>query len=220
MREGVNFSNYISQGVLLSTEDLRNLFLELVPFNFYNVSSVQTLSDPPLNVAGVLEFYEAYLEKLLSNASIDSKEVQKMFSLALAENDQAFTRVDLPGSRFLLKPSRSVIQWQPLGLFISSMDHEIHTKTFAKEVQSFGIKWSFAQVYEDIASHKITQVGPQDLEWEKLMIFRRFVRHHTEPLQVLRGNETHTYPFRFSNKLKSKLYGIEFFKRHHVEIRL
>ncbi len=214
------FSGTVTQGVLLSVEDLAALFKELEPFEFYNVSSVQTHHEPKMTSDDFLEFYQRYLEALFSNQPLVEEEIRKMFSWAIASSKEAFHRQELPSSRFLLKPKRAVIQWQPLGLFISSLDKKIHTKTFAKQVQSFGVKWSFAHIYEIKQEHKVVEVGPGDPEWEKFMVFRRFVRQNTEPLQLRLGSQREVYPFRFSSQLKSRLSGIAFFKEHQLEVVL
>ena len=123
MNHSINFSNYLKLEVLFSYEDLKKLFELLKPFEFFNVSGVQESTSLQETSESFLNFYKNYLTNLFGHGSIDPQIISKMFSLSVAPSEDFFHKITFSQDRFLWKPKRSVIQFQPLGLFISSINH-------------------------------------------------------------------------------------------------
>jgi hypothetical protein len=218
MNPKINFSGFLQQGVLFSLKDLEEALTLLEPFEFYNVSSVQTSQSLPITQRAFLQFYKSYLSHLFEGTECDESKIAMMFSHAIASDSHFFVKMELPGDRFLFKPKRSVIQLQPLGLFISSLNQEIHTKTFAKDAQSFGLKWNFPTIYEDAQEHKIHELTPNDSEFQKFTKLRQFIRHHTQPLIVTHAGEKKVYTFRYSKDLKDQISKMKFFTQRGLEV--
>lgn len=214
----VNFSGFLHQATLLSSDSLKKLLSELPDINFYNVSSVQLEGSQGVSREAFLEFYESYIETLFSDGALDHALMSKMFSLAMATSEDCFYKQDLSLGRFLLKPCRSVIQMQPLALFVSSLDGLIHIKSFAKDAASFGLKFSFPTIYEQSGDHKIIELDPEDKEYAAFNVLRRFLRHHTRPVTVIGPQGKKTYSFRYSEDLKDKICKMSFLKRHGLEM--
>lgn len=220
MRPMINFSGFLHQAVLLSKQELENLFHEMGCFGFYNVSSVQNLIQDSVTKERFLEFYSHYLSKLFADEPLDHLEISKMFSLALATGPECFVKQTLSEDRFLLKPKRSVIQMQPLACFVSSLDKQIHIKSFAKDAQSFGIKFSFPTIYEDTQLHKIIELDVKDPEYALFNTLRRFLRHKTTPVVVESDKDKKVYSFRYSQDLKEKIQYMPFFSKHGLRVCL
>ena len=88
---------------------------------------------------------------------------------------------------------------------------ELHTKTFARDVQSFGLKILFPTIYELSAIHEITELEPKDSEYDKFSKIRHFVRHHTQPLILMKGDEKKVTAIRYSHDLKEQILNMKFF---------
>jgi hypothetical protein len=163
-----------------------------------------------------ISFYDQFLGSLFEKNAFDCEQTKTMLSYAIASDDEFFFKKELPQDRYLLKPNRSVIQMQPLGLFVSSIDQAIHAKSYAKDTQSFGIKFSIALTYEDAKLHKIYRLDLEDSEYKAFNELRRFVRNKTIPLTIQHHGEKKVYPFRFSKDLKDKISDIEIFKKNSM----
>jgi hypothetical protein len=218
MSSKINFSGFLQQTVLLSLDDLKKLFESISPFEFFNVSSVQTQGSKAIGLSDFLDVYEQFLKDLFEEERIDVKKYGPIFSLAIASSQSCFFKQEFSEGRFLLKPKRSVIQLQPLGLFVSSLDREIHIKSFAQDAESFGLKLSFPTIYEDVGSHQIHELKPDDSEYTKFNLIRQFVRHHTKPLIIVRDQEKKVYSVRYSEDLKSQVSKMSFFERHGLKV--
>lgn len=214
----INFSGYQNQSVLFSYNDLKALFELLKPFAFFNVSQVQEEGSKACTQEEFLSFYKKYLDSLFEEEELDFKQISLFFSQALASSQDCFFMQPLSESRFLQKPKRSVLQMQPLGLFVSSIDKKIHIKSFAKDALSFGIKFNFPTIYEDTSSHEIIELKPNDDEYKKYTVLRQFVRHHTKPMIIEDGYEKNTYPFRYSEELKDKICKLRFFEKNGLKV--
>lgn len=214
----INFSGYQNQAVLFSYNDLKALFALLKPFAFFNVSQVQEEGAKECTQEEFLSFYKQYLDSLFEEEELDFKKISLFFSQALASSQDCFFKQPLSDSRFLLKPKRSVLQMQPLGLFVSSIDKKIHIKSFAKDALSFGIKFNFPTIYEDTSSHEIIELKPNDDEYKKYAVLRQFVRHQTKPMIIEDGHEKNIYPFRYSEELKDKICKLSFFEKNGLKV--
>lgn len=216
----VNFSGYLYQNVLFSKEDLEQLLILLRPFEFFNTSSVQTQQDDIMTEDRFLNFYERYLHHLFLDQPLDDKDIARMFLISLATSSSCFAKQELSHNRFLLKPIRPVIQLQPLGLFVSSIDKQIHAKTFSKEAQPFGIKISFPTIYEETQSHIIQEIKPDDIEYEKFAAIRQFIRNQTKPLILIHKGEKKVYPIRYSENLKDEISKMKFFEKYEFTVNI
>jgi hypothetical protein len=214
----INFSGFQYQSALLSLNDLKLLFLELEPFEFFNVSQVLDQNAAKITTHEFLEFYHEYLEALFLEKELDYKKVSVFFSQAIASSFHCFYKQELASSRFLLKPKRSVLQMQPLGLFASSIDRKIHTKSFAKDALSFGIKFNFPTIYEDTSLHEIIELKTIDIEYAKYIKLRQFLRHHTKPMMIEGNGEKNIYPFRYSEELIDKICKLSFFEKNGLKV--
>jgi hypothetical protein len=220
MKDRINFSSFLHQAALLSYEDLNKLFDEMGSFSFFNVSSLQKDPIDSISKQSFLSFYKQYLEDLFSSKQLDVALISKMFSQAMARDPECFSKMELSEGRFLIKAARSVIQMQPLALFASSIDKQIHVKSFAKEAQSFGIKFSFPTIYEIASSHKIVELDPKDVEYALFNVIRRFLRHHTRPLAVVGPEGKNVYSFRYSNSLQNEVEAMPFFGEQGLKVVL
>jgi hypothetical protein len=214
----INFSGYLQQQVLFSLDHLKKLFEMRQDVKFYNVSSIQNDGDKPLSIQDFLVFYEKYLGDLFQDGNLSKKTIQENFSLALSTSALFFHKQPLSLGRCLLKLKRSCIQMQPLGLFVSSLDQSIHFKSFAKEAQSFGIRFNFPTIYEDTMCHEIIELPLDDTEYTLFNVIRQFVRHHTKPLTIYDGKEKKVYPIRYSDDLKENVLNMSFFKKHGLTV--
>lgn len=214
----INFSGLLHQTVLFSLESMKELLGLISPFKFYNVSSLQHIEDPSITLDQFLAFYDDYLNMLLRLNDLDLSYVKAFFSLAIASGDHCFTQQILPNNRCLFKPLRSVIQLQPLGLFISSVDKKVHIKGFSQESASFGLKVSFATIYEDTAVHKIYELSPSDVEYQKFITLRQFIRKKTKPLILEFEGEKTVTQVRYSQSLQPQIAQMTCFAQHGLKV--
>lgn len=214
----INFSGFQHQAVLLSDQDLKDLFGLLEPFAFFNVSQVIDQTGIKISKDDFLEFYQIYLTTLFLNQEVDHKKISFYFSHAIASSEGCFVKQDLSEGRFLLKPQRSVLQMQPLGLFMSSVDKKIHIKSFAKDALSFGIKFHFPVIYEDTSKHEIIELKPSDTEYKKYITLRQFIRQKTKPVIIEDKGVKTIYPFRYSEPLKEKICSLSFFENNGLKV--
>ncbi len=190
-------SKWLRHAVLFELDELQDFLTELGPHVFVPTSLVTEDSWQILDVDFKKE-YELYLSELLDeNAALDISR-RRFFSLMLSSSTDDFYAMPTSNNRFAIKACRPVIQIQLYHAFISPLDKKIHPMVLHPEGFSFGLQFSYPQIYEDPLTHEFSKVLLDDA-FPCTILFKKMVqwfRKNTKPVSFsLYGNKIHA-PFR------------------------
>ncbi|MCH9614772.1 MAG: hypothetical protein SP1CHLAM54_12590 [Chlamydiia bacterium] len=183
----MNASRYVHIQLLVSDEEMKDLFETLTPFELYNVS--QVTKEPLVEKEIFLNAYRSYFEAFQKGEiEID----RPLFSLALTRDQSAVTQKELPDGRVLTRIVKPVIQMRAHSYTIAG--GKLHTMTFGTDAISWGIQLSFPHLYEDVVTGEVKDTlksGSENIELFKAL--RVWVRNKTKPTTLdIEGNAIKT----------------------------
>jgi hypothetical protein len=182
-QEGIlQVSKWIKAQVLLSIEEMHHLIEALQPCFFVVVSEPISAQDALITPANFIEQYSRYVAFLQRGEVPPVEEFRRLFSCAVSTYLEAFYAITA-GEKFLIKPIQPIVQLQAHHFFYSPLDQKFHPMVFSAESVSWGIQFSYPQLYQDPTSRHIIKVSdpvkfPNTLLFSKLM---KWMRNATLP---------------------------------------
>jgi len=190
--EGVlQVSKWIKSPVLLDTSEMRELLEALAPLVFCvgsePVSSAEALFSPEQ----FLVLYAEYIAQIRSGQTPHEKPFRRAFSSMMSRSAQSFYAVTVGTDRYLIKPTCPVIQLQSHNFFYSTSDRKFLPMVLSKESVSWGIQFSYPQLFQDLATAQIGRVTSSE-EFPNTELFQtlqRWLRSHTLPTPFIASGE-------------------------------
>lgn len=166
---------------LLSCEEMRRLFSELGNFLLYQVSGVVDEGEEQVSREQFLLAYCQYV-KTLEQGFIPDEE--KFFSCVLTTMSDHLYAIPVKEKKWLIRVAKPVIQLQAHRMEYSTFDKKFRSMVFGKESISWGLQFSYPQIYEDPTTKEIIQVkqGPTFPNTKLFQQLRKWIRDHTLPV--------------------------------------
>jgi hypothetical protein len=182
--EGVlQVSKWTKCQVLLDIEEMAELLSELSPLHFCVVSEPVKREDGIISPDLFLEHYTSYVSALKAGHLADESLFRKFFSSALTCSTDVMYAIPVGGDKYLIKPIKPIIQLQAHHFFYSKLDGKFHPMVLSTESVTWGVQFSYPQLYQDPKSHRIAKVT-NSIEFPNTSVFARllkWLRHHTLP---------------------------------------
>lgn len=186
----MNASRYVHIQLLVTADEMEDLFKDLTPFELYNVS--QVTENPRVEKKAFLKAYRTYFEAYQrGEVEID----RPLFSLALSRDESAIQFKEMVDGRLLARIIKPVIQMRAHSYTVAG--GKLHTMTFGKDAVSWGIQLSFPHLYEDIATKEVVDTlksGTPNIDLFKTL--RQWVRNRTKPATLDIEGEAKKTPLR------------------------
>ncbi len=192
-------SKWIKHQVLLSIEEMCLLFSEIAPFEIFCVCEPVTENTMQIARENFLQTYADYVLMLKTGKLPQEGDFRKMFSSVFTTTREALYAMPVGQERFLVKTIKPVIQLQLHHFFVSTIDGKFHPMVLGKESISWGIQFSYPQIYQDPETRAYSKVDSSE-KFPNTELFHKLVKW-------LRRNTMPT-PFIFQDK------------KTHVPIRL
>ncbi len=202
-KEGIlQVSKWLKIQVILGIDEMEELLSILGQVYFVCVSQAVTANDAVISSASFLEKYAAYVKCLQSGNIPDPSEFRAVFSSALTTDLDIFYGMAVGADKYLIKPLKPVIQLQAHSFFYSGLDHKFHPMVLSEDSVSWGLQFSYPQLYQDPVSHKVIKVSDAD-EFPNTALYSKlskWVRSSTLPTPfVVDGTRTNS-PIRIGKK--------------------
>lgn len=178
-------TKWLKLPLFLSPEEIKALFESLGKIHIVPLSGVFRNGMEELSPSGYEALYRTYLEALYRGepASPD----KKLISAWTLDLDAI--QVTPVASGVLVKPRLPVVQVQPYWLNYSTTDEKFHEMAFSRESLSWGLQFSFPQLFQEPAHLEILKV--QEPDFPNAGLFKkiqRFSRAATVPTPFLLPN--------------------------------
>src|SRR5581483_1698951 len=177
--EGIlQVSKWLKFQVLLDAEEMNDLLSYLGSAQFVCVAEPVTAEDAVLSSKRFGEKYAAYVELLKQGKVPPASDFRRCFSSAMTTNLSTFYAISIGSDKFLIKPIQPVIQLQAHSFFYSERDAKFHPMVFSAESVSWGLQFSYPQLFQDLKTHQIHKVStladfPNNLLFSKLSKWMR-----------------------------------------------
>lgn len=183
-KEGVfNASKWLKHQVLLDVEEMRDLFRLIYPAQLYNVSEICAF--PCISEETFLKTYEQYIEGLKEGSMIPLKEVRTLFSAAVSQTPHVFYAYPIKPEAYLLKFLKPAVQMQLHHFLLSPIDGKVHPLVLSPDSVSWGIQFSYPQIFQDPKTHHFSKVGEDFPNTTLFSKMARFFRSHSHPVTFL-----------------------------------
>lgn len=177
----LRISKCLKHQVLLDGEEMQSLFTVLGDFFIYLVSHPVRAEEMQVSRRDFLALYERYVEGIKRGNPEEDRWFRAGFSSVWTVDSSFLYAMPVGEMKFLVKPLRPVLQLQLHRFLLSEVDEKIHPLVLGKESVSWGIQFSYPQLYQDPKSQEISKI-PRDfpntiLYWQ----LSRWLRAHTLP---------------------------------------
>jgi hypothetical protein len=184
--------------VLLDYDEMSTLLRELSPVHFCVVSEPVKKDDGVVSSDVFLDHYKSYIEALKEGRLADESVFRKFFSAAMTGSTDIMYAIAVGTDKYLIKPIKPIIQLQAHHFFYSKLDGKFHPMVLSTESVTWGVQFSYPQLYQDPKSHRIAKVANSS-EFPNTSIFARllkWLRHHTLPTPFAVQDERVNAPIR------------------------
>jgi hypothetical protein len=193
-------SKWIKCPVLLDIEEMRELLEVLAPSSLFAVSAPVPSGQESLSAPQFLSLYAQYVEALRQGQTPDSALFRAPFSSALSRTADPFYAMNLSSEMRLIKPVQPVIQLQAHHFFYSSLDRKFHSMVLGAESISWGIQFSYPQLFQDPHTRRVVSVKERFENTELFAALRRYLRSATLPTPFLVDGQRTNSPMRIGKR--------------------
>lgn len=199
--EGVlQVSKWLKIQVLLDADEMQDLTNALQPVYFVSASAPVTAEEAVIEAGDFLQKYAEYVSLLKRGQVPAAEDFRRYFSCALSADLQAFYAMAVGDGRYLIKPRKPVVQLQAHHFFYSPLDQQFHPMVLSSESVSWGIQYSYPQLFQDPVTRQIVKVGeafPNTALFAKL---QKWIRSATLPTPFMAGGKRTNSPIRIGKK--------------------
>ena len=177
--EGIlQVSKWLKVQVFLNAEEMKELIQELEPLFFVIVSEPVKMEESIISAQAFLEKYAEYVHLLQQGQVPPVDEFRRFFSSAMTTSLEGFYALSTGNGKFLIKPNKPVLQLQAHHFFYSDLDGKFHPMVLSPESISWGIQFSYPQLYQDPKTRQVIKVAntpefPNTALFSKLMKWMR-----------------------------------------------
>lgn len=184
-------SKWLKYQALLDVAEMESLLSFLSPFSIYIVSGPVEHKKYAVNASEFLSYYALYINALKTGQLPDETSLRPYFSSIFSNNSEVIYGMKLANEKVLIKPLKPVLQLQLHHFFASEIDGKFYPMVLSDQSTSWGIQFSYPQLYQDPKTQEITKVTSSP-EFPNTSLFLKLVKW-------MRTNTIPT-PFMFQGK--------------------
>lgn len=187
-------SKWLQCQVLLDLAEMRALFQELGCLWIYSMGRLCEAHHESISQKEFLEQYGNYVQALKAGQLLDEAQCRHYFSSIITVSPEHLFAILTESGKHLVRIAKPVIQMQPHRMGYSSVDGKFRSMVLGSDSITWGIQFSYPQLFQDNQSGEVKQVVEGD-EFPNTSLFRRlqrWVRNHTIPTSFLiEGKKIH-----------------------------
>lgn len=179
--------------LLIDAEEMKALFDELGDCYLYRLGGVLPREEKNFELDDFLSMYSHYIQSL-KEGKIPEK---TSFSCAMTADLQALFSVLVGDDKQIIRIRQPVIQMQEHTIDYSREDHKFRSMVFGKESVTWGLQFSYPQLFTDPKTQKIINVLQADfLNTGLFRTLQKWVRKYTVPTPFIVEEKKIHVPFR------------------------
>lgn len=184
-------SKWLSCQLLIDADEMAELMKNLGDFYIYLTSSLIEQGKEQISKEEFLDSYRKYVSHLMEGKIPEEMPYRHIFSSIWTASSDMVYAVPAGENKFLIRVSKPVIQLQAHRMNLSPEDGKFRSMTFGPDSISWGLQFSYPQIYQEGATQNIYNVTVSD-EFPNTQLFQklqRWVRHNTSPTPIIVGEE-------------------------------
>lgn len=195
-------SKWLACPALIDADEMENLFQSLPPFEIFLTSCVTKRSEGSISHKEFIDAYRNYITALQNGSTLEESVYRHIFSSVFTVTPEALYSVLVGTDDQLIRVAQPVVQLQPHRMGYSKADGKFRSKTFGSDSITWGVQFSYPQLYKDNVTQEIYEVGiaPNFPNTQLFRDVQRWVRYNTIPTPIMVGNEKTNIPMRLGKK--------------------
>ncbi len=188
--------------VLLDTQEMDQLLKSLGEFWIFISGSLLPKNTEDVSPSTFLETYDHYVSSIKAGQPPDEDAYRKLFSSVFTCSLDAVYALQTADDQIVIRPRLPVVQLQLHRLGFSHVDHKFRSMVFGRDSISWGIQFSYPQLYQDAATKQIMNVDKTATfpNTEMFRTLQRWIRHHTLPTPFLVEDKRVNVPVRLGKE--------------------
>lgn len=203
-QEGVyQGSKYLKFQVLCDAEELRTLFESIQPCWLFLLTGVG--DGKAITTEKFLAEYSSWVELLKQGKLPTDSQLRQILAAALTAELDALWKQEVPGSRFIVKMAKPVVQVQAHFFTYSDLDGVFRPNTMGAKNIFWGLQFSFPQIYQDPKTMELLEVE----EFPNAELFQKikhWVREYTRATPFVVGGKKTNVPIRLGKNCFSWIH--------------
>lgn len=198
--------------ILIDEKEMKELLSYLQPVEIFDVSHPVFLEEAVIPQEDFLSHYEKYIRGIREGVLIEEGSLRPYFSSIFTMAKEAVYAYPLSNGKYLVKACLPVIQLQRHHFIYSNT---LHSGVMGKESVTWGIQFSYPQLYLDPVSKEIGKVE-KNAKFFNTALFRKFikwVREYTCPTPFFIQGERKNLPIRLGKQCFSWI-------NHHPNLQI
>lgn len=174
-------SKWLKVQLLVDNEEMTHLVQSLPPFFIYQTSLVTNVGEEEVAHSKFLTVYRDYVEDLKSGKVPDDPLYRQLFSTVFTVCSDSLYLVPFDSGRQLVRIFSPVVQLQAHHMDFFPLDKKFRSMSFGTQAISWGIQFSYPQLYQNPHSLEPEKVGANFPNTALFHALQQWVRNHTIP---------------------------------------
>lgn len=198
-------SKWLACPALIDAEEMQSLIDSLPKFYIFLTSCVTKQHEGCISQTEFLETYSNYITTLQQGQLPDEVLYRHFFSSVFTVTADALYAVLVGNEEQLIRVAQPTVQLQPHRMGYSKADGKFRSKTFGADSITWGIQFSYPQLYKDNQTQEVHEVGiaPHFPNTQLFRDIQRWVRYNTMPTPFLVENQRINIPMRIGKNCLS-----------------
>lgn len=193
-------SKWLHAALLCETYELQNLFAALGSKKIVSLASVNKENEEIISEEKFLKNYSIYLELLKNKKSILPSQLHQWFTSGISLDLDHFRKIIVGENENIIRIVKPVLQIKPHWFDYSEMDQKIRSDTFSLDNISWGLQFSYPQIFEDPQTKVIHKVLNED-NFPNTILFKtlqKWMRENSYATPFVVGSYRLNAPIRIS----------------------
>ena len=171
---------------LLDIDEMHALCTQLPLFSLYQAGNVLPIGKGIIPLQHFLSAYAEYISALRQGKPPPYKQLRHALCAFWSAEKDSIAVHAVSTDQQVLSPALPLIQLQPHAFCYSPFDQSFRSMVFGPTSMPWGLQWSHPQVYQHPTTQAIYKVAAEPKKPNTLLFrtLQRWMRHHTQPLQV------------------------------------
>lgn len=198
-------AKWLDYQALIDEEEMVGLFDQLGPFSLYYCGTVCKPGEGEIEKNAFLDHYRAYVHCLREGTPPDQFLYRRLFSPAMTVTPEVLFAIQLGDGRQIIRVSKPVVQLQAHCMNYSIVDKKFHPMVFGTDSISWGIQFSYPQLYQDNMTKEVRSVTDTP-DFPNTPLFRslqKWMRQYTIPAPFVVDGVLTNVPMRLGKKCLS-----------------
>jgi len=198
-------SKWLQSQALIDGDEMSSLFDALGDFSLYSCGTVCDRDQGEIAKEKFLIDYRAYIDTLRQGISPDPTFTRSLFSPAMTTTTDVLFAIPVGENKQIIRVSKPVVQLQAHNMDYSTVDKKFHSMVFGVDSISWGIQYSYPQLYQDNKTKKVETIKdtPMFPNTHLFHVLQKWMRQHTIPTPFLAEGVSINVPMRLGKKCLS-----------------